>query len=84
MTTPATKWSLPSVMPEAVRNSVSMRSEMAGARAGMMAWSSVSVAERHCFAWACKFAVQNRNSATNTLKLLPPHRFVILSAAERS
>src|ERR1700748_2982503 len=47
MTTPAMKWPLPSVMPEAVRNSVSMRSEMTGARAGMMDLSSSGVAARH-------------------------------------
>src|SRR5581483_5301694 len=46
MTTPAMKWPLPSVMPEAVRNSVSMRSEMTGARAGMTDLSSSGVAAR--------------------------------------
>src|SRR5438128_1867362 len=46
MTTPAMKCPLPSVMPEAVRNSVSMRSEMTGARAGMMDLSSSGVATR--------------------------------------
>src|SRR4030081_869441 len=46
MTTPAMKCPPPSVMPEAVRNSVSMRSEMTGARAGMTDLSSSGVAVR--------------------------------------
>src|SRR4051812_9119361 len=46
MTTPAMKWPPPSVMPEAVRNSVSMRSEMTGARAGITSLSSAGVAAR--------------------------------------
>jgi hypothetical protein len=43
-TTPAMKWPLPSVMPDAVRNSVSMRSLITGARAGIKALSSSSLA----------------------------------------
>src|ERR1700677_620864 len=43
-TTPAMKWPLPSVMPDAVRNSVSMRSLITGARAGIRALSSSSLA----------------------------------------
>src|ERR1700733_4026662 len=43
-TTPAMKWPLPSVMPDAVRNSVSMRSLITGARAGINALSSSSLA----------------------------------------
>src|SRR5215467_1030084 len=46
MTTPAMKWPLPSVTPEAVRNSVSMRSDMTGARAGIMDFNSSGVAAR--------------------------------------
>src|SRR5882757_4976191 len=46
MTTPAMKCPLPSMMPEAVRNSVSIRSEITGARAGMTDLSSSGVATR--------------------------------------
>src|SRR5580704_6269243 len=43
-TTPAMAWPLPSVIPEAVRNSVSMRSLITGARAGISERNSSSLA----------------------------------------
>src|SRR6478752_3561627 len=69
MTTPAMKWPLPSVTPEAVRNSVSMRSDMTGARAGMMDFSSSGVAARQ-FSVGCAWrmaGVSERASAAENV-----------------
>src|ERR1700760_2130446 len=64
-TTPATTWPFSSTIPEAVRNSVSMRSLMTGARAGMMAFNSVSLAV--CQAALAMGAHKARQSASATL-----------------
>src|SRR5271163_5250627 len=55
-------WPLPSVMPDAVRNSVSMRSLITGARAGIKAFSSSSLAT--CQAGLAAYAAKAASHST--------------------
>src|ERR1700691_189711 len=66
-------WPLPSLMPDAVRNSVSMRSLITGARAGIKAFSSSSLAL--CQAAFAAYPAQAASSSqhSNGLALVKVH-----------
>src|ERR1700684_390590 len=61
---------LPSLMPEAVRNSVSIRSEITGARAGIRVLSSSWLAGCQApVAAACPPSARSRNTHANLVKV---------------
>src|ERR1700722_9278826 len=61
------EWPWPSVMPEAVLNSVSIRSEITGARAGIRAFSSASLALCHVAAYAAVAVSRTNHKITGGL-----------------
>src|SRR5580698_2331642 len=65
----------PSVMPEAVRNSVSMRSEITGARAGIRAFNSASLALCHApdSLWGLARSTDCMRLSLKKTALAPPH-----------